>query len=80
VAGETNAVAVAGLVNGLGSFGPIIQEEVIGWLVRDHVHEGMRNVNRLGLSVSILMTCLLAIIAWRLHVIAVRRKTVIPSW
>jgi len=79
VAGETNAVAVAGLVNGLGSFGPIIQEEVIGWLVRDHVHEGMRNVNRLGLSVSILMTCLLAIIAWRLHVLAVRRKTVIPD-
>src|SRR5213078_4800359 len=79
VAGETNAVAVAGLVNGLGSLGPIIQEEVIGWLVRGHVREGMHNVNRLGLSVSILMACLLGIIAWHMHLIAVRRKTVIPD-
>jgi len=68
-AGEKNAVAVAGLVNGLGSLGPVIQEEVIGWLVRGHVQQGMRNVNRLALSVSIFMTCLLAIIAWRLHLI-----------
>jgi len=79
VAGEKNAVAVAGLVNGLGSLGPVIQEEVIGWLVRGHVKEGMRNVNRLGLAMSILMTCLLAIIAWRIHVIEVRRKAMIPS-
>ena len=68
VAGETNAVAVAGLVNGLGSLGAVLQEQVIGWLVRGHVQEGMRNTNRLALSVSILMTCLLAIIAWRLKI------------
>jgi MFS transporter, OPA family, glycerol-3-phosphate transporter len=67
VAGEKNAVAVAGLVNGLGSIGSILQEEVIGWLVRGHVQEGMRNTNRLALSVSILMALLLAGIAWRLH-------------
>ena len=33
VAGEKNAVAVAGLVNGMGSIGSVVQEEVIGWLV-----------------------------------------------
>ena len=54
VAGEKNAVAVAGLVNGMGSIGPIVQEEVIGWLVRGHVQEGMRNTNRLALAMSIL--------------------------
>ncbi|HEY5913631.1 MAG TPA: MFS transporter [Verrucomicrobiae bacterium] len=67
VAGEVNAVAVAGLVNGLGSLGPVIQEEVIGWLVRGDVHAGMRNTNRLTLLISILMTCLLALIAWHLR-------------
>ena len=67
VAGEKNAVAVAGLVNGLGSIGSILQEQVIGWLIRGHVQEGMRNTNRLALFVSILMACLLAGIAWRLR-------------
>jgi sugar phosphate permease len=74
VAGEKNAVAVAGLVNGLGSLGPVIQEEVIGWLVRRDVHQGMQNVNRLALSVSIIMTCLLAVIAWRLRVLQSRPR------
>src|SRR5213078_2623096 len=63
VAGEKNAVAVAGLVNGLGSLGPILQEEIIGWLVRGHVEKGMRNVNRLAFSISIVMTFLLMVIA-----------------
>jgi len=74
VAGEKNAVAVAGLVNGLGSLGPVIQEEVIGWMVRGHANQSMRNVNRLAFSISILMTCLLAVIAWRLHVLQSRRR------
>src|SRR5438093_9892592 len=51
VAGEKNGVAVAGLVNGLGSLGAVLQEEVIGWLVRRHVQEGMRHTNRLALYV-----------------------------
>ena len=67
VAGEKNAVAVAGIVNGLGSLGPILQEQVIGWLVRGHVESGIRYTNRLALSISVLMTFLLAVIAWRLH-------------
>jgi len=73
VAGEKNAVAVAGLVNGLGSLGPIIQEQVIGWLIRGNVEQGMHNVNRLALSVSIVLACLLAIIAWRLQILHDRR-------
>jgi sugar phosphate permease len=74
VAGEKNAVAVAGLVNGIGSIGPIVQEQVIGWLVRGHVQEGMRNTNRLALAMSILMALLLAAIAWHLHVIENKRR------
>ena len=78
VAGEKNAVAVAGLVNGLGSIGSVLQEQVIGWLVRGNVREGIRNTNLVALSMSILMTCLLAVIAWRLHVITAKRKAGLP--
>ena len=66
VAGETNAVAVAGLVNGLGSLGPVLQEEIIGWLVRGDVQTGMRNTNRLALGMSLAMTLLLVLTTWRL--------------
>lgn len=79
VAGEKNAVAVAGLVNGLGSIGSVLQEQVIGWLVRGDVREGIRNTNLVALSMSIVMTCLLAVIAWRLHVITARRKAGLPA-
>lgn len=67
VAGEKNGVAVAGLVNGLGSIGPVVQEQVIGWLVRGDKAAGMRNTNHLALGMSVLMALLLAGIAWRLH-------------
>src|SRR5512141_3046712 len=70
VAGEKNAVAVAGLVNGIGSIGSFVQEQVIGWLVRGHVQAGMRNTNRLALAMSIAMTLLLAATAWKLHRLA----------
>ena len=68
VAGEANAVAVAGIVNGIGSFGPIVQEEVIGWLVRGDVQQGIRNTNLMTLSMSILFVCMMAVVTWRLHV------------
>ena len=74
VAGEKNAVAVAGLVNGMGSIGSVVQEEVIGWLVRGDVHTGMRNTNLLALAVSVLMAGLLTAVAWRLHVIALKGR------
>lgn len=77
VAGEKNAVAVAGLVNGLGSLGPVLQEQVIGWLIRGHVQEGMRNANRLAITVSIFMTCLLSLIAWRLYVLNRRKAALV---
>ena len=74
VAGEKNAVAVAGLVNGIGSIGPVVQEQVIGWLVRGDVHAGMRNTNLVACAMSILMTVLLAGIAWRLQIIERNRR------
>lgn len=66
VSGEKNGVAVAGLVNGMGSIGPVIQEQVISYLVRDNEVQGMRNTNRLALGMSILFTCLMVVMMWRL--------------
>ena len=64
VAGEKNAVAVAGLVNGLGSIGPIIQEEVIGWLMSGKSAEtGMHNTNLLAIVMSILLVLFLTVIS-----------------
>lgn len=79
VAGEKNAVAVAGLVNGLGSIGPVVQEQVIGWLVRGDAQAGMRSTNLLALAMSILMALFLAMIAWRLHVLGRQRQRGIES-
>ncbi|MCX5759467.1 MAG: MFS transporter [Candidatus Hydrogenedentes bacterium] len=68
VAGEANGVAVAGIVNGIGSIGPIVQEEVIGFLMHGDVHAGIRNANLLTLGMSILFALLMIVVAWRLHV------------
>lgn len=70
VAGERNAVAVAGLINGIGSIGPVVQEKVIGWLLEGEAPEmAIRNSNLLGLSMSILYITTMAIITltimWR---------------
>jgi len=75
VAGEKNAAAVAGLVNGMGSIGSVVQEQVIGWLVRGDVQAGMRNTNRLALGMSFLMAALLGAIAWHLHVLGRKKNT-----
>ena len=73
VAGERNAVAVAGLVNGIGSIGPVIQEQVIGRLLEGRAPEvAIRNANLLGLSVSILFVINMVVIC--LYVGSVRRK------
>lgn len=68
VAGEMNSVAVAGVVNGIGSIGPIVQEEVIGYLMRGDPATGIRNTNLLYLSMSIAFVCLMVAVSWRLHV------------
>ena len=67
VAGEMNSVAVAGVVNGIGSIGPIVQEEVIGWLMRGDPETGIRNTNLLYLSMSIAFVCLMLVVLWRLR-------------
>lgn len=73
VAGEANGVAVAGLVNGIGSFGPIVQEEVIGRAMMGIDRQAaMARVNLLmvGTSVGILLMlgALIAYTRWaRLH-------------
>ena len=67
LAGAKNGVAVAGIVNGIGSLGPVVQEEVIGWLMRGDPATGIRNTNRLALSMSIAFACLTLAVAWRLR-------------
>ena len=65
IGGKTNAQAVAAIVNGIGSIGPILQEEVIGWLLKDGKVAGMHNTNILGLSMSILLAlCMLVAMLW----------------
>lgn len=67
IAGARNGVVVAGIVNGLGSIGPVVQEQVIGLMVRGDVHQGMLSANRLALGTSIAMTLLLLPLIWRLQ-------------
>jgi sugar phosphate permease len=65
VAGERNAVAVAALVNGIGSFGPVIQEEVIGHLIAGKDTEiAMRNTNLLALSMSVAFVLMMLMVIW----------------
>jgi sugar phosphate permease len=69
VAGERNAVAVAGLVNGMGSIGPVIQEQVIGRLLEGRDPEvAIRNANMLGLSMSILFVAFMLIVNWHVGI------------
>ncbi|HPU97507.1 MAG TPA: MFS transporter [Candidatus Hydrogenedentes bacterium] len=65
VAGEKNGLAIAGVVNGLGSIGPIIQEKVIGWLMQHDPSGGMRNVNILGMGISVTLVLFMGITVWR---------------
>ena len=68
VAGENNAVAVAAIVNGIGSIGPVIQEEVIGWLMGGtSVEIGMRNSNYLALAMSVLLVISALLINWNIR-------------
>ncbi|MFN8610863.1 MAG: MFS transporter [Vulcanimicrobiota bacterium] len=60
VGGARNGIAVAGIVNGMGSLGPIVQEEAIGRLLRAHPENGIGAYNQLALGVSLLFTLLSA--------------------
>ena len=59
VAGAKNGVAVVGIVNGIGSLGPVIQEEVIGFLMRGDADTGIRNTNFLALGMSVFFAILM---------------------
>jgi len=79
VAGERNGVAVAGIVNGLGSIGPIVQEEVIGRLIESRdLTAGIRNANMLALSMSVLFVVMMAAIAWYMR-LARRKRLTAPA-
>ncbi|OHB79277.1 MAG: hypothetical protein A2W31_17015 [Planctomycetes bacterium RBG_16_64_10] len=70
VAGERNAVAVAGIVNGTGSIGPIIQEQTIGRLMAGREPgAAVLMANMLGLYISVLLAVFMACIAWRAAVV-----------
>jgi sugar phosphate permease len=65
VAGEKNTAGVAGIINGMGSIGPILQEEVIGQLMKGE--NGMRNANILGLSMSVLFVIAMAFVTMQVR-------------
>lgn len=70
VGGKTNSIAVAGIVNGMGSLGPIIQEEVVGALLRRNQQEGVASYDYLTLAVSVVFAALMLILALRPRVTA----------
>ena len=75
VAGERNAVAVAGLINGIGSIGPIVQELVIPYLMEGREPaDQIRNVNILGLSVAILFVIIMVFLSWQVQRIHTRNE------
>lgn len=66
VAGNKNGVAVAGLVNGIGSFGPVVQEEIIGWILKGQEKvEGIHSVNLLALGMSVAFAFLMLVVMGR---------------
>lgn len=80
VAGERNAVAVAGIVNGMGSIGPVIQEQVIGRLLEGRdPDEAVRLANLLGLSLSVLFVLFMACIVWQVARIHRKQQQSTPT-
>jgi len=68
VAGERNGVAVAGIVNGVGSLGPVVQEEAIGWIMGNKdASIAIRNANRLTLTMSIAFLLTMIVVIWYVH-------------
>jgi len=52
VAGEREAVLTSGVINGIGSIGPVVQEEVIGFLFTKY--QNVHSINQLYFAVSAL--------------------------
>ena len=64
VGGRNGAIVAAGIINGLGSIGPIFQEEIIGWILDNH---GMDAVLTMLIGVSLFGVIGIAALAWRSH-------------
>jgi MFS transporter, OPA family, glycerol-3-phosphate transporter len=77
VAGEKHSLAVAGLVNGIGSIGPILQEPVIGGLMKSNEMRGMHNANLLCLGLCILFFFLMIVASYRRH--QVRKRDILQA-
>lgn len=74
VAGESNAVAVAGIVNGMGSIGPVLQEIVIGKMMSaEDPMQSMLRANYLTLAMSIGFMAVM-VLALAMSKSAARRK------
>jgi len=68
VAGERNGVAVAGLVNCLGSIGPIVQELVIAKILGNYDRAtGIHYTNLLALGMSITFALMMIVTMWRVR-------------
>lgn len=64
VAGERNTVAVAAIINGMGSIGPVVQEEVIGFIMGGKdLQANIRNANLLALGMSVAFLVMMLIVA-----------------
>lgn len=68
VAGERNGVAVAGLVNCLGSIGPIVQELVIGKILANYdKQQAIHYTNILALCMSVVFALMMLVTMWRVR-------------
>jgi len=60
IGGRRGAIVAAGLINGIGSIGPIFQEEIIGWVLDNHGYEASFNL-LVGMALfAVLGTAILA--------------------
>ncbi len=75
VASERNAVAVAGLVNGIGSIGPVVQELWIPYLM-DGLEPAAKvhAVNMLGLGAAVLFVVIMLVLSWQVQRIHKRNE------
>jgi OPA family glycerol-3-phosphate transporter-like MFS transporter len=69
VAGERNGVAIAGLVNCIGSIGPIVQELVIGKILNGYENklDGIHFTNKMALCMSIMFAIMMFVTMWRVR-------------
>lgn len=63
VGGKRETITAVGIINGLGSIGPIFQEEIIGWLFGQN--KDLTQINLLFVSLSAFTTFLLLILYLR---------------